>query len=105
MPHAALLTAIRKVWKGVHPSHSTAVQEMASLTQRLSAQEHECARAQQQLSHEEERHVRTKEELQELRAEAHDLQAARARDSATVTAAEDLRKQWESMQVGFCKLT
>jgi hypothetical protein len=75
------------------------VQEITKLKQSVGAQENECSRLQQLLDIERDSNSQAKDELQALRAETKGLAAQRARDSATVMAAEDLRKQWENVQV------
>jgi hypothetical protein len=77
------------------------VQELAESKKRLVAQEKEGVRLTQLLDIEKSSFAEAKEELQGVRSEINDLIAQRARDSAQVAAAEDLRRQWEAVQVEF----
>jgi hypothetical protein len=77
------------------------VQELAESKKRLVAQEKEGVRLTQLLDIEKSSFAEAKEELQGVRLEINDLIAQRARDSAQVAAAEDLRRQWEAVQVEF----
>jgi predicted HTH transcriptional regulator len=74
------------------------------LRQKLGAQENDSARLQQLLDIEKDCHSQAKDEAKALRAEHKDLMSQRARDASMVAAAEDLRKQWEHVQV-WCTWT
>ena len=78
--------------------HRMPLQENLNLKQKLGAAQNEVTRLQQLLDIEKDTHGQAKEELTALKAEHRDLAAQRARESAVVIAAEDLRKQWENVQ-------
>ena len=69
------------------------------LRQKLGAQENESVRLQQLLDIEKDVHAQAKDDVKVLRTEHKDLMAHRTRDASMVAAAEDLRKQWEHVQV------
>jgi hypothetical protein len=74
------------------------LQEVSTLKQKLGTQENEGVRLSQLLDIEKDMHSQTKEELKALRSENKDLIAQKARDSTLVATAEDLRRQWETVQ-------
>lgn len=75
------------------------MQEVSALKQKCSLQENESVRLNQLLEIEKDTHTQAKEDLKALRLENKDLIAQKARDAALVAAAEDLRRQWETVQV------
>lgn len=75
------------------------MQDVSMLRQKLGAQENESARLQQLLDIEKDVHSQAKDEVKALRTEHKDMMAQRAHDASMVAAAEDLRKQWEHVQV------